>query len=585
VTDAERRRRVEHVCDAALDRDPRERAAFVMAACGGDEALRREAEALLAHAQAAEGFLAAPIGAVAAHVLGEEPVASLLGRHVGAYQIVSHLGTGGMGEVYRARDATLNRDIALKVLPERVALDLDRLARFKREAQVLAALNHPNIAAIYGFEESNPSPGPGHAAVRALVLELVEGPTLADRIAHGPIPVDEALPIARQIAEALEAAHEQGIIHRDLKPANIKVRDDGTVKVLDFGLAKALEPAGSSPGAMPSPTITVTGVGLILGTAAYMSPEQARGKAVDKRADIWAFGCVVYEMLTGHRAFGGEDVAATLACVVEREPDFDALSPSVPSRVRQTLRVCLRKDPKQRVGDISDVRLMLEGAFEMPAPQSAAPPAVIAPRYVVVRALPWALVAASVVALVAGWLAWAPWRSAPVLTPRRLLASIGADASLATRFAIGSPATLSPDGTTLAFVARQAGQARLFVRKLDQLQATGLAGTEGAAAPFFSPDSQWVAFFAGGQLKKVSVTGGAPIELCDATAGRGGTWTDDDAIIFTPSNTHAHARTGGRWDRVGLRHPQPGCGDAAVAAGAPRRRERALHRALVDRKL
>jgi Tol biopolymer transport system component len=537
VTDAERRRRVEHVCDAALDRDPRERAAFVVAACGGDEALRREAEVLLAHAQAAEGFLAAPIGAVAAQVLGEEPVASLVGRRVGAYQIVSHLGTGGMGEVYRARDATLNRDIALKILPELVALDLDRLARFRREAQVLAALNHPNIAAIYGFEESNPSPGPGQAAVRALVLELVEGPTLADRIAHGPIPVDEALPIARQIAEALEAAHEQGIIHRDLKPANIKVRADGRVKVLDFGLAKALEPAGSSPGTPQSPTIT--GVGVILGTAAYMSPEQARGKAVDKRADIWAFGCVVYEMLTGHRAFGGEDVAVTLACVVEREPDFDAFSPSVPARVRQALRVCLRKDPKQRAGDISDVRLVLEGAFEMPAPQTAAPPAVAAPRSVVVRALPWALVATSVVAIVAGLLAWAPWRSAPVLAPRTLLASIGADASLTLTPLIGTgaPATLSPDGTTLAFVAQQAGQTRLFVRKLDQLQATGLAGTEGAAAPFFSPDGQWVAFFAGGQLKKIAVTGGAAIKLCDATAGRGGTWTDDDAIIFTPANT------------------------------------------------
>ena len=493
-----------------------------------------------------------------------------------------------LAEVYCAHDATLNRDIALKVLPERVALDLDRLARFKREAQMLAALNHPNIAAIYGFEESNPSPDSGHAAVRALVLELVEGPTLADRIAHGPMPVDEALPIARQIAEALEAAHEQGIIHRDLKPANIKVRGDGTVKVLDFGLAKVLDPAGSSPGATQSPTIT--GVGVILGTAAYMSPEQARGRAVDKRADIWAFGCVVYEMLTGHRAFGGgDDVAGTLACIVEREPDFDALSPSVPARVRQALRVCLRKDPKQRVGDISDVRLVLEGAFEMPAPQTAAPPAMEAPRSVVVRALPWALVAASVVALVAGWLAWAPWRPATVLTPRTLLASIGADASLATLFAIGSSATLSPDGTTLAFVAQQAGQTRLFVRKLDQLRATGLTGTEGAAAPFFSPDGQWVAFFAGGQLKKVSVTGGAPIKLCDATAGRGGTWTDDDAIIFTPSNTPNNIALmrvpGGRWDRVGLRHAQPGCGDAAVAAGAPRWHERALHRALVDREL
>ena len=260
-----------------------------------------------------------------------------VGTRLGVYEIVAPLGAGGMGEVYRARDGTLNRDVALKVLPEPFALDTDRLARFRREAQVLAALNHPNIAAIYGFEEST--------SVHALVLELVEGPTLADRIAQGPMPVDEALPIARQIAEALEAAHEQGIIHRDLKPANIKLRPDGTVKVLDFGLAKALAPEQGGAAAAhlsQSPTITspamMTGVGMILGTAAYMSPEQARGKPVDKRADIWAFGCVLYEMLTGRRAFDADDVSLTMARVLEREVDFDLL----PVRCRpESVRRCV----------------------------------------------------------------------------------------------------------------------------------------------------------------------------------------------------------------------------------------------------
>ena len=539
MTDAERRRRVEHVCDAALDRDPRDRAAFVVAACGGDEALHQEVAALLAHAQAAEGFLAAPIGAVAAHVLGEASVASLLGRQVGTYQIVSHLGTGGMGEVYRARDATLNRDIALKVLPEPVAPDLDRLARFKREAQVLAALNHPNIAAIYGFEESNPSPDPGHAAVRALVLELVEGPTLADRIAHGPIPVDEALPIARQIAEALEAAHEQGIIHRDLKPANIKVRGDGTVKVLDFGLAKALEPAGSSPGAMQAPTITVTGVGVILGTAAYMSPEQARGKAVDKRADIWAFGCVVYEMLTGQRAFGGEDVAVTLAGVVEREPDFDALSPSVPARVRQVLRVCLRKELKQRASDIRDVRLALEGAFETTAPP-ATPSA--APR----GRLAWTTALAAVAVLGMVTLA---------IPAVRYLHEAPPPAPPETRTEIVTPATdqptsfaLSPNGRQIVYVASGDGTSRLWLRSLATTTAQPLPSTEGATAPFWAPDSRAIGFFAGGALKRLDLGGGAPQTLARVVAGQGGAWSAAGVIVVAPSNNTALLRvsaTGG----------------------------------------
>ena len=269
-----------------------------------------------------------------------------------------------MGQVYRARDTKLNREVALKVLPEAFTADSDRIARFRREAQVLASLNHPHIAHIYGFEDSG--------STHALVLELVEGPTLADRIAQGPMPLDEALPIAQQLAEALEAAHEKGIIHRDLKPANIKLREDGTVKVLDFGLAKAMEPAtGSSPSLSMSPTLTtpaMTQAGMILGTAAYMSPEQARGRPVDKRTDIWAFGAVLYEMLTGTRAFGDEDVSMTLSKILQREPDFDALPATFPGRIRQALRVCLRKDPKQRAGDIRDVRLALEGAFETAAP-------------------------------------------------------------------------------------------------------------------------------------------------------------------------------------------------------------------------
>ena len=264
------------------------------------------------------------------------------GARLGPYEILSALGAGGMGEVYRAKDTTLHRDVALKILPESFALDPDRLARFKREAQVLASLNHPNVAAIYGFEESNPSPGSGQAAVQALVLELVEGSTLADRIAKGPIPIDEALPIARQIAEGLEAAHEQGIIHRDLKPSNIKLRPDGTVKVLAFGLAKALEPASVAGDLSQSPTITspamMTGLGVLFGTAAYMPPEQARGKAVDKRADIWAFGCVLYEMLTAKRAVDGDTVTDIVVAVMAKEPDWAALPPATPPRVVELLR-------------------------------------------------------------------------------------------------------------------------------------------------------------------------------------------------------------------------------------------------------
>jgi serine/threonine-protein kinase len=459
-------------------------------------------------------------------------VALAPGTRLGPYEILSALGAGGMGEVYRARDAKLSRDVAIKVLPDTVAHDPDRLARFEREAKTLAALNHPNIAHIHGLEDST--------GVPALVMELVEGPTLADRVARGPIPIDEALPIAKQIADALEAAHEQGIIHRDLKPANIKVRADGTVKVLDFGLAKAMEPAGAaSANAMNSPTLSMhaTQAGIILGTAAYMSPEQASGKPVDKRADVWSFGVVLMEMLTGHRLFDGETVSHTLADVLRGPIDFQRLPAGTPREIRDLLRRCLNRDVKKRLRDMGEARIAIEdalGGVALEETSSAALRAPAAPRSVGAHALPWVVTGVVGVALIGALVLWAPWRPAPAPAPRKLMALIGADASLSTD--AGASAILSPDGTTLAFVAQQTGQTRLFVRRLDQLQAAALAGTEGAESPFFSPDGQWLAFFAGGKLKKIGVTGGAAATVCDAATGRGGTWTDDDTIIFTPSN-------------------------------------------------
>ena len=455
----------------------------------------------------------------------------IAGDRIGPYEIVAPLGAGGMGEVYRARDTKLNRDVAIKVLLPAVANDPDRLARFSREAQVLASLNHPNIAHIYGIEDAD--------GVKALVLELVEGEDLAQRIARGLIPLDEALPIARQIADALEAAHEQGIIHRDLKPANIKIRPDGTVKVLDFGLAKALDgPGGSgrSGGLENSPTLSMhaTQAGIILGTAAYMSPEQATGKAVDKRSDLWAFGVVLLEMLTGRPVFTGESVSHVLAAVLRADPDWSALPATTPAPIRRLLRRCLDKDRKRRLADAADARLEIEDALTASsAADGAASPLGAAPRAAWSRVVPWTSAAAALVFAIA-WLAvWAPWRPAPVPAPRKLLASIGAEASLPTDR--GASAILSPDGTMLAFVAQQAGQTRLFIRKLEQLSATALAGTEDAADPFFSQDGQWIGFFASGKLKRASVNGGAPITLCDAPVGRGGTWIDDDTIVFAPS--------------------------------------------------
>jgi serine/threonine-protein kinase len=444
------------------------------------------------------------------------------GTRLGPYDIVGPLGAGAMGEVYRARDARLQRDVALKMLSDSVVADPERLARFRREAQVLASLNHPHIAAIYGFEDGGAAP--------TLVLELVEGPTLAERIAEGPIALTDALPLAKQIASALEAAHEAGIVHRDLKPANIKVRADGTVKVLDFGLAKALDPvAALSPTATSSPTFTspaMTQAGAILGTAAYMAPEQARGRTVDKRADVWAFGAVLFEMLTGARAFPGDDLADTLAAVVRAEPDWSRLPPGLPATLVVYLRRCLEKDPKQRVPDMASMRLALEGAFDPPPAPGAASSGVRRPE----RPLALALAATAIASLaVAAFVLWSrPGDDRPPM------------ARLSIPIAQGSEITSSPaitsDGRTVAYVARRGTEdALLYLRDLGSFETRVVVGSSGARQPFFSPDNEWVAFFAHGHLQKAEVGGGAPVRVVEAPYPFGGTWTEDDTIVYVPS--------------------------------------------------
>ena len=444
-----------------------------------------------------------------------------VGTTVGPYRITGALGSGGMGEVYRARDPRLARDVAIKALPQEFTGDPDRVARFQREAQVLASLNHPHIASIYGIEEIDGSS-------RFLVLELVEGETLAGTMTAGPVAVDRALSMARQIADALEAAHAKGIVHRDLKPANIGLTRDGVVKVLDFGIAKTLAPEDTES----APTkASVTRAGVVVGTAAYMSPEQARGLPIDKRTDIWAFGCLLYEMLTGRRAFDGQTTSDVMVAVLERQPEWTALPSTTSPRIRSLLKRCLAKDPSQRLHDIADARIEIDEALSQPE-DATAMTARLSPR----EKVAWAVAAVSLLALMAT-VAWnrADSRNAPAAALPTHTASILLPDDLRPAGPSAGRFALSPDGRQLAIVAADsAGTSRLYIRRLDSRTAQPLGGTEGAAFPFWSPDSRFVAFLAQGKLKKIAVSGGDVVTLADAAFGATGAWNQDEVILFTP---------------------------------------------------
>jgi Tol biopolymer transport system component len=546
--------RVKEITEAALSRPPEQRAAFVVEACGGDPSLQSEIESLLAAIEQAGSFIERPAlpSLSSSAVLSAGWIPDLGGRRLepgdslGPYRIVEFIAAGGMGEVYRAHDANLERDVALKVRPAAFALEDDRFALFSREAQILAALNHPNIAAIHGVERCD--------AVQALVLELVEGPTLASRIARGRIPVDEALAIAIQIAEGLEAAHKRGITHNDLKPANIKLRPDGIVKILDFGLAKALDAAAARGGSESDSSAVASSfhAGLIFGTAAYMSPEQARGEPVDARTDVWAFGCVLYETLAGRPAFSGATVQDVLEAVRNREPDWSLLPAETPAGVVKLLRKCLEKNADRRLHHIADARIELEDA-RVPAPAPV-------PRARGRRAV-WLMAGAAVIAILGGVWAWKhPASSAPeaMSTVKRLQIPLDKAGPLAPPWsmplAIGQLSiAISPDGTRLVYVLERQGVTQLYLRALDQLEAAPIPGTEGGFGPFFSPDGRWIGFFSQNKLKKVAVSGGEPIELCAAPNPYGGSWGTDGTILFAPDEGRRPARvreTGGEPQRI-----------------------------------
>jgi Tol biopolymer transport system component/tRNA A-37 threonylcarbamoyl transferase component Bud32 len=472
-------------------------------------------------------------------------MAIVTGSQIGPYHIVAPLGAGGMGEVYRATDARLRREVAIKVIPEATADNPDRMARFAREAQFLAALNHPNIASIYGYEESS--------SMLALIMELVEGPTLAERIKVGPLPIEDALPIFKQITEALEYAHDRGIVHRDLKPANIKTKPDGTVKVLDFGLAKALSDDSSAMDITNSPTLTAaaTKAGYILGTAAYMSPEQARGKTVDRRADIWSFGAVVFEVFTGVSAFKGDTISDTLAAVIRGEPEWTLLPAKVPNEIQQLIRRCLDKDPRQRLQSIGEARIAIENAManrgsgiSVGMPNLLAGSAEEGPKEN--RALKFGAAAALGVLLLAAGFLLANWihQGSPH------------DAA-AIRFAIDAPTgtslsslgqrtvAVSADGLRMVIGASSSDGPRLYLRELNSASASPIRGAEGGVDPVFSPDGKWLAFFAGGKLKKVSLDGGTPVTLAENVVyAQGATWGADNNIYYAPSLNSGILRVG-----------------------------------------
>jgi hypothetical protein len=536
---------VERLFHEASERPAHERAAFLHDSSAGDDALRHEVESLLEESSRADAFLEGPAVGPAA-LLDTQRRSTLIGRRLSEYEVQEWIGAGGMGEVYRARDVKLGRDVAIKMLPAFLAGDRDRSERFKREAKILATLNHPHIGAIYALEESD--------GVLGLVLELVDGPTLADRLTAGPLPIPEALAMGRQTADALDAAHAKGIIHRDLKPANIKLSSNGVVKVLDFGLAKAaVEPIDSS--ATGRPTVDLTRDGVVLGTASYMSPEQARGLAVDTRTDIWAFGCVLYEALTGRRAFHGNTFADCFAAILEREPDWSALPSSTPPGIVGLLQRCLDKDAQRRLREIKDARRELESAM---ARRSR--PAILVARFAsIARQVPRAAYVGAVAVLVVA--AGVGARAVRQMTAKPQLIEIGLATDEFIAPTHSSELALSPDGTLIAYASMKAMGAmpgmnasmsggsstgmsdsmpamsmseQIYVRPLGQNRAKPIGGALGSA-PFFSPDGKWLGFWhaPSGTLRKVALTGGAPIKICSAISGiAGGAWGPDDSIVF-----------------------------------------------------
>ena len=517
----ERWQQIDQLLEAALEKESNQRAAFLDQACAGDQALRQEVETLLAAHDQVEGFIEGPALQVAAKGIAEDQGQSLAGQSIGSYKIISLLGVGGMGEVYRAMDTKLEREVAIKVLPTEFSQDRQRLARFEREAKLLASLNHPNIAVLYGQEEVEEK--------RFLVLELVEGETLAERLAKGPLTVEEALEVCRQIAEGVEAAHEKGVIHRDLKPANVKITPEGRVKILDFGLAKALEDKLPAVDMSQSPTLTeeMTRAGVILGTAAYMSPEQAKGQEVDTRADIFAFGCVLYELLTGRGAFEGETVTETLAKILEGEPDWKATPQNIPTRIRELMEDCLEKDPDDRLRDIGNARIQIKRALKEPVPAlPVTEVGVVQPLWK--RAIPWSIAAVGIVIAGLAWWCITPSEATPLT---ELVITTSPTVSLDN--SSGNELVISPDGRSVVFRAIDVGGYHLYLRNLDDVTAKRIAGTQNAGfGVFFSPDSKSIAFHTGVELRKVSLTGGPPTTICKTVGYRGGSWGADDIIVF-----------------------------------------------------
>ncbi len=450
----------------------------------------------------------------------------LTGRRLGVYQLHERVGAGGMGEVYRARDTRLQRDVAVKILPEAFAADSTRRARFEREALVLASLNHPNIATIHGFEDAD--------GIHALVMELVDGETLADRVARGPVPVSEALAIARQIADALDAAHERGVVHRDLKPANIKLTSSGLVKVLDFGLAKAVAGDEAGPDAPNAATITAiaTHEGLIVGTPAYMSPEQMRGQPVDKRTDIWAFGCVLYEMITGRAAFARQTISDTIAAILETDVDWDSVRPTAPAPVWQLVRHCLAKDRRHRLRDIADARLRIDDIQSATA--DAAPATAVRGK----RVWLWASAAVGLAVLTGVALAsYFRAGSVSVATPAQFTLSFAGQSPDVVVRTVPAP---SPDGRHFVFIgSNEKGAPSLWIRAIESAESRPIPGTEGAQTPIWSPDGLWIGFFADGRLKKVAVDGGQPQTIASVPGFQDASWGSSGVIIFRAEQSPA----------------------------------------------